>query len=291
MMHCQTLEALRAQVTTWKRAGLRIAFVPTMGNLHEGHLSLIRLAQQHADKVVSSVFVNPLQFGEGEDFERYPRTLAQDADALENVGCDLLFSPDVSLMYPNVSAQVRVCAPGILTERLEGATRPGHFDGVTTVVAKLFNMVQPDVAVFGQKDYQQWCVLSSMVTQLNWPIEMIKAPIILAQDGLALSSRNQYLNTSQRAIAPALYQSLQWMVACLNQGQRSYRDLESQATQRLLHAGFDGVDYVQVVDRTDLMPLHDHDPRASLVILAVARLGSTRLLDNIEWAELSPSLR
>jgi pantoate--beta-alanine ligase len=282
MIVCDDLAMLRAQITRWKQAGLRVGFVPTMGNLHAGHLSLIRQAKVRADKVVSSVFVNPLQFGPDEDFERYPRTLDADAALLRAEGCDVLFAPDVTLMYPESAEPVRVCAPSSLTDCLEGAARPGHFDGVTTVVAKLFNMVQPDVAVFGQKDYQQWRVLSAMVAQLNWPIEMVKAPIVRAEDGLALSSRNQYLSASQRQIAPQLLRVLESVVCDLSAGEREFRRLERQATARLLAAGFDQVDYVSIVDAHRLTPACSAE--GELVVLAVARLGTTRLLDNIEWS-------
>lgn len=282
MIVCHELMRLRETITQWKQAGLRIGFVPTMGNLHAGHLSLIEQAQRRADKVVSSVFVNPLQFGEGEDFERYPRSLTTDADQLRQQGCDLLFAPDVALMYPELSEPVRVMVPRSLTGCLEGAVRPGHFDGVTTVVAKLFNMVQPDVAVFGQKDYQQWRVLSAMVTELNWPIEMVKAPIVRAEDGLALSSRNQYLTPMQRQIAPHLVRVLQAVVSDLSAGKRDFRGLEREASARLLAAGFDQVDYVSIVDAQQLTPACCAD--RDLVVLAVARLGTTRLLDNIEWS-------
>lgn len=280
MILLDDVSALRQQVQQWKQAGLRIGFVPTMGNLHAGHISLLALARQHADRVVSSVFVNPLQFGVGEDFDRYPRTLAEDQEKLQLAGCDALFAPSIEQMYPYGAVQSKVCAPTALTETLEGATRPGHFDGVTTVVAKLFNLVQPDVAVFGQKDYQQWRVLQTMVSELNWPIKMIKAPIARDVDGLALSSRNQYLTPAQRHIAPKLYVVLQDVAQALVSGNTHCRELEKTAGARLLTEGFDAVDYVAIVDSQTLQPITEL--QRSAVILAVARLGSTRLLDNIE---------
>lgn len=284
MITFDNIIALRQQIQQWKQAGLRVGFVPTMGNLHAGHISLLTLAKQHADRVVSSVFVNPLQFGVGEDFDRYPRTLTEDSQKLASAGCDALFAPSVGEMYPQGALQSKVCAPNGLTEVLEGASRPGHFDGVTTVVAKLFNLVQPDVAVFGQKDYQQWRVLQTMVNELNWPVQMIKAPIARDVDGLALSSRNQYLTEAQRQVAPKLYVVLQDVAQALRSGNQSFRDLERAASERLLLEGFDAVDYVAIVDSQTLQPIQSL--QNSVVILAVARLGSTRLLDNIELDDI-----
>lgn len=280
MIMLDNITALRQQIQRWKQAGLRVGFVPTMGNLHAGHISLLTLAKQHADRVVTSVFVNPLQFGVGEDFDRYPRTLVEDSQKLQSASCDALFAPSVEQMYPQGVIQSKVCAPNELTEVFEGASRPGHFDGVATVVAKLFNLVQPDVAVFGQKDYQQWRVLQTMVNELNWPIQMVKAPIARDVDGLALSSRNQYLTETQREIAPKLYVVLQDIALALRSGNLNLRDLENAAKERLLSEGFDAVDYVAIVDSQTLLPMQTL--QNAVVILAVARLGSTRLLDNIE---------
>lgn len=281
MIELTRVQDLRQQVTTWKQAGLRVGFVPTMGNLHAGHLSLIELASQQADRVVSSVFVNPLQFGEGEDYERYPRTLEADKAKLNSVKCDALFAPSVSEMYGQGQSQTQVLAAPDLSHTWEGASRPGHFDGVATVVAKLFNLVQPDVAVFGQKDYQQWCVLNQMVSDLNWPIKLIKAPIQRDLDGLALSSRNQFLNQTQRKIAPRLYLELQQIAHAVTSDERVNFDVLLQAAkQNLLDQGFDQVDYIAIVDPLNLKTLSRRQD--SMAILAVARLGSTRLLDNIE---------
>ncbi|MBE0494127.1 MAG: pantoate--beta-alanine ligase [Thiomicrospira sp.] len=281
MIELSSIQALRHQVAAWKQAGLRVGFVPTMGNLHAGHLSLIERASQQAERVISSVFVNPLQFGEGEDFERYPRTLAEDVAKLNSVNCDALFVPSVNEMYGSNQAQTQLLAAPSLTQLWEGASRPGHFDGVATVVAKLFNLVQPDLAVFGQKDYQQWCVLQQMVADLNWPIELIKAPIKRDSDGLALSSRNQFLNEKQRKIAPGLYLELQKIAHDVTSaGRVDFAYLEQEAIQNLLRHGFDQVDYVALVDPVSLQKLTQ--PQDKITILAAACLGSTRLLDNIE---------
>ncbi len=250
-----------------------------MGNLHSGHLSLVDLAKQHADRVVVSIFVNPLQFGPNEDFEQYPRTLEADCQQLKQQGVDLVFAPSVNEMYPQGQIQTRVCAADALSNILEGASRPQHFDGVTTVVAKLFHLVQPDTAIFGQKDYQQWRIVEQMVQDLSMPIEIVCAPIGRDQDGLALSSRNQYLDEQQRKIAPHLHQALKGMAQSIEGGQRAFTELEQQATAVLLQKGFDQVDYIKVVEARSLTLPVDTDKE--LVILAVARLGKTRLLDNL----------
>ncbi|SFR53083.1 pantoate--beta-alanine ligase [Thiomicrospira sp. ALE5] len=277
------IQSLKTQLAKWREAGKSWALVPTMGNLHAGHLSLVSLAQSQADFVVVSIFVNPLQFGEGEDFNQYPRTLAADCAHLQALGCDLVFSPAATELYPAEGGQSRLCADPLLTSRFEGALRPGHFDGVVTVVAKLFNLVQPCLAVFGQKDYQQWRVIQAMVADLNWPIQLLKGPIARDTDGLALSSRNQYLDATQRQIAPHLFQLLDGLADSL----RSAKDpvtiwpsLRADLQGRLIAAGFDAVDYIAWVDQQDLTDVRDKSKPS--VLLAVARLGSTRLLDNIE---------
>ncbi|BBP44040.1 pantoate--beta-alanine ligase [Thiosulfativibrio zosterae] len=284
----ETLDELRAQIQDWKTAGLKVGFVPTMGNLHAGHISLVDFAKQSADKVVVSVFVNPMQFGPSEDLDKYPRTFEQDVEKLSAAETDVLFFPSVALMYPKGMSQTRVCVPEHLTGLLEGATRPGHFDGVTTVVTKLFNMVQPDVAVFGQKDYQQLQVIKSMVEDLAMPITIITAPIGRDVDGLALSSRNQYLSAAQRQVAPKLFVVLNDLALALKSGNSNVAALEATAIQQLLAEGFDAVDYVSVVDAQHLMALTETQiqqklaqKQPCLVILAVARLGNSRLLDNI----------
>ncbi|WP_373018241.1 pantoate--beta-alanine ligase [Thiomicrorhabdus sp.] len=279
MLIVERVERLRAQVREWKSEGLRIGFVPTMGNLHDGHLSLMELARQHCDKVVASIFVNPLQFGPNEDFDAYPRTFEADQQKLQMAGVDAVFYPSVEEMYPQGQDQTLVKVPAKLTELLEGASRPGHFDGVTTVVSKLFNMVQPDVAVFGQKDYQQFCVIEQMVRDMAMPIELIRGPIARDEDGLALSSRNQYLSSEQRQIAPKLYVTLLDVVTALKSGNRDFQALEKAAIQNLSAVGFDSVDYVKIVHPQTL--LESAPQENEFAVLAVAKLGHTRLLDNI----------
>lgn len=279
MLVFEQLEPMRKQVKSWKQNGQRIGFVPTMGNLHAGHLSLVKQALSVCDQVVVSIFVNPLQFGPDEDFERYPRTFETDKHKLKEAGVSAVFAPSVETMYPVGAAQTLVKAPQSLTGLLEGAERPGHFDGVTTVVCKLFNMVQPDLAVFGQKDYQQFCVIREMVRDLSMPIELLMGAIERDTDGLALSSRNQYLTEKQREIAPKLYTVLQDIESALQSGNRNFRNLEDAAASRLLQEGFDSVDYVQVSDAETLMP--PGSKTRLFAVLGVARLGETRLLDNI----------
>lgn len=270
--------ALRAVVRGWRAAGQTVGFVPTMGNLHAGHFSLVRLARARADRVVASVFVNPTQFGPNEDFARYPRTLVQDQAGLAEHDCDLLFAPDVATMYPyGPEHTVRLSVPRI-TETLEGAHRPGHFDGVATVVCKLFNLVQPDLAVFGQKDFQQLKVIERMVRDLGLPVKVIAAPTQRAEDGLALSSRNQYLSEAERAIAPRIHQVLVQMRELLGKG-HAPRVLEQAAAGQLERAGF-VPDYVAIRRADDLVEPVPGE-RAGLVGLVAARLGSTRLIDNL----------
>lgn len=270
--------ALRAVVRGWRAAGQTVGFVPTMGNLHAGHFSLVRLARARADRVVASVFVNPTQFGPNEDFARYPRTLVQDQAGLAEHDCDLLFAPDVATMYPyGPEHTVRLSVPQI-TETLEGAHRPGHFDGVATVVCKLFNLVQPDLAVFGQKDFQQLKVIERMVRDLGLPVKVIAAPTQRAEDGLALSSRNQYLSEAERALAPRIHQVLVQMREMLGKG-HAPRVLEQAAAGQLERAGF-VPDYVAIRRADDLVEPAPGE-RAGLVGLVAARLGSTRLIDNL----------
>nr|WP_256438098.1 pantoate--beta-alanine ligase [Thiomicrorhabdus sp. 6S3-12] len=276
----ETLSKLRAQIKEWKRQGLTVGFVPTMGNLHAGHLSLIELAKQKADKVVCSVFVNPLQFGPDEDFECYPRTFEDDRQKLAEAQADLMFFPSVQEVYPHgQERQTKVLVSQALTGLLEGASRPGHFDGVSTVVLKLFNMVQPDLAVFGQKDYQQLKVIQAMVEDLALPIKIVAAPIARNDDGLALSSRNQYLTDHQLKVAPKLQVALLDVALALESGNRNFADLRSAAEESILAAGFDAVDYIEIRHPETLLESNEQDQ--AFVILAVARLGSTRLLDNI----------
>ena len=272
------LAGLRARVSDWKRAGLRVGFVPTMGNLHAGHFSLVELARRHADRVVASVFVNPTQFGPGEDFARYPRTPDTDAAGLEAAGCDLAWMPSVEAMYPfGADNAVRMRVPGV-TDVLEGAHRPGHFDGVVTVVSRLFNQVQPDVAAFGRKDYQQLAVIRYFVRDLAFPVELLPADIVREPDGLAMSSRNQYLSTEERAVAPVIHRTLQVMRDAVQAGTPRV-EVEAAATAALEAAGF-VVDYAAVRDRQLAEP---GDDTVELVALVAARLGRTRLIDNVEF--------
>lgn len=273
------LTALRGLVSGWKQAGQRVALVPTMGNLHAGHFSLVELARRHADRVVASVFVNPTQFGPNEDFNRYPRTPEADSAGLAAAGCDAMWLPSVDTMYPyGVGATVRVSVPRV-TEMLEGAHRPGHFDGVATVVARLFNQVQPDAAVFGRKDYQQLAVIRYMVSDLAFPIEVLAAETRREADGLAMSSRNQYLSAEERPVASEISRTLQWMCEAIGRG-TARTEVEAQAASRLAGAGFE-VDYAVVRDRElGIPPSEGRGPRVALV---AARLGRTRLIDNLEF--------
>ena len=269
-----TIQELR----DWRREAGSVAFVPTMGNLHEGHLALVREAAKRADQVVVSIFVNRLQFGQGEDFDRYPRTLEQDAAKLAGEGVAVLFAPSEQELYPNVAQQYNVEPPNLQNE-LCGTFRPGHFRGVATVVAKLFNIVEPDYACFGKKDYQQLVILQGMAADLNFRVEIVPVDIGRAADGLALSSRNQYLSEAERKQAPQLYRELQAVARAVENGNRDYAALEQQAAAKLKQAGWQ-VDYVEIRHAGNLQVAHVGD--SELVVLAAARLGNTRLIDNIE---------
>ncbi|AZE51192.1 Pantoate--beta-alanine ligase [Pseudomonas chlororaphis] len=274
----KTVRELRAAVARARSEGKRIGFVPTMGNLHSGHAALVTKAAQRVDFVVASIFVNPLQFGAGEDLDKYPRTLAADQEKLLQAGCHLLFAPSVEEMYPDgMDGQTRVSVPQ-LSEGLCGASRPGHFEGVATVVSKLFNMVQPDLAVFGQKDFQQLAVIRALVHDLNMPIQIIGEPTVRAADGLALSSRNGYLSEEQRAIAPAIYRGLTQIAQTISQGERDYPKLLDEQKRVLEAAGF-RPDYLEIRHARTLRPATAQD--RDLVILAAAYLGATRLIDNL----------
>lgn len=278
MLRVRTLIALRAALAGLHAAGRRVGLVPTMGNLHQGHLSLVTRARQAADVVVVSIFVNPLQFGAGEDFSRYPRTLEADAAQLETAGVELLYAPDVGQIYPDgYPPGTTVRLSGHLAETLEGGLRPGHFVGVATVVAILFNQVRPDVAVFGEKDWQQLAIIRRMVADLGMGIEILGQPIVRAADGLALSSRNQYLSTDERAIAPRLYASLQAIAAELRTGRRDFTVLCAEQWSALTSAGF-CPQYLEVRrPELDLPGVAD----AAFVVLVAAQLGVTRLIDNL----------
>ena len=270
---------LRQQVTQWRGQGLRIGFVPTMGNLHAGHFALVDLARQHCDRVVASIFVNPTQFGPNEDYARYPRTPDSDIHGLASAGCDALLLPSMEEMYPfGTMGCVQMHVPGI-TDILDGAHRPGHFNGVAQVVARLFNMVQPDVAVFGRKDYQQLQVIRYMATEMSFPVQIIAAPTLREPDGLAMSSRNQYLQGDERKTATFIYHTLSFMRDQCGHG-LPIAMIEAEAEQRLTMAGF-SVDYAEIRS-SDLLRAKSPD-EPSLIALIAARLGRTRLIDNLEF--------
>jgi len=278
MQTVESLVDLRNAVHTWKQAGESVALVPTLGNLHEGHLQLVDFARTRADRVVVSIFVNPLQFGQGEDLNSYPRTEVEDARLLVTRQTDLLYLPDVAVMYPRDPEQMtRVAVPG-LSERYCGESRPGHFEGVATVVCKLLNQVQPDIGVFGQKDYQQLLIIQRLVTDLDIPVKIAAAPTVREDDGLAMSSRNRYLNYQQRCQATGLSKMLGTLSQSCKNGHEDYRALEHEGMKILEQAGF-RPDYVAICRKHDLEPAVKED--RELVILGAAYLGKARLIDNI----------
>ena len=270
---------MREAIKTWRSNGEIVAFVPTMGNLHAGHLQLVKMAKKNADRVVVSIFVNPTQFGVGEDFETYPRTEREDREKLEAEGADLLFQPAVADIYtPDAKTTVTVSG---LSDLYCGASRPGHFSGVATVVCKLFNIVQPNVALFGLKDFQQLTVIKTMVRDLNIPVEITGVDTVREPDGLAMSSRNGYLTDDEKRIAPKLYHSLCTARDAILAGNQAYADVEQQALQFLQQAGFQA-DYFSVCRSSDLKKAAAED--VDLVLLAAAKLGKTRLIDNIYFS-------
>jgi pantoate--beta-alanine ligase len=278
MLQVDKIAVVREQVRAWRAEGRRIAFVPTMGNLHPGHVSLIELARRHGDRFIASIFVNPMQFGPNEDFNHYPRTPQRDAEMLREAGCHLMFIPDGAEIYPNgTQLATRVIVPGV-SDGLCGEFRPGHFEGVATVVAKLFGIVQPDVAVFGEKDFQQLAVIRHMASDLCLPIEIVGAPTMREPDGLAMSSRNQYLSDAERALAPQIHAALQRAVARLAAGEADLGAIEQDGAAALGAAGF-RVDYFSVRRTTDLLAPTADD--RDLVVLTAARLGKARLIDNL----------
>jgi pantoate--beta-alanine ligase len=280
MLTVSTIAQVREHVARWHEARQRVVFVPTMGNLHAGHVSLIEAAREHGDKFVASIFVNPMQFGPNEDFAHYPRTPAQDARMLEAAGCDLMFMPDVGEIYPNGAENAtRVEVPG-LSDILCGEFRPGHFEGVATIVAKLFHIVDPDVAIFGEKDFQQLTVIRRMVADLCMRVQIVGAPTVREADGLAMSSRNQYLDEAQRKLVPAIHRQLGQAVAALRSGVRDYAAIEGAGRAALDGAGF-RTDYFAVRDANTLGPALP-DTR-SFVVLTAARLGKARLIDNLQF--------
>jgi pantoate--beta-alanine ligase len=277
MQIVSTIAELRTRLAN-ERA---IAFVPTMGNLHDGHLNLMRLAREHGGCVVASIFVNPLQFGPNEDFDKYPRTLEADCAKLQGLA-DVLFAPSVNEMYPE--QQTVFVEPPTIANELDGASRPGHFRGMATVVLKLLNIVQPQVALFGKKDYQQLHIIRQLVAQLNLPVRIVGGETVRAADGLALSSRNQYLSAAERGEAIFLYQTLQGVRQAILQGERDMERLQRQAVEALVARGWKA-DYVAVRNQSDLFPASPAErdlAQRDLVVLAAARLGNTRLIDNVE---------
>lgn len=279
MQVVDTVVALRTRIKTWRSQNELIAFVPTMGNLHEGHLSLVQKAKELADRVVVSIFINPLQFNDKKDLDRYPRTLTEDINLLSELDCDLVFTPDDTIMYPQGMAfQTSVHVPG-MDDRLCGLGRPGHFDGVATVVTKLFNMVQADIAVFGEKDYQQLLLIKKLVQDLNIAMDVVGAPTRREDSGLAMSSRNTLLSEQERLQAPRLYQELQSIKTALESGDTDLDGLLTGAHTRLRDAGFEP-EYIDIRRADNLEPATAGDGTA-LRILAAAKLGSVRLIDNI----------
>lgn len=273
------ISSLRAAIKAAKRDGKSVVFVPTMGNLHEGHLDLVRRAKQEGDFVVVSIYVNPMQFGENEDLSNYPRTEQEDARLLGELDVDLLFLPDDNAMYPgNISEHTLVDIPHI-TNQYCGEFRPGHFRGVATVVSRLFNIVQPDIAIFGVKDYQQLFVIRTLVNDLAFPIEIIGSPTKREESGLAMSSRNGYLTETEMAVAPSLHTELQAISQAIAAGDTNFQQLTISAGQRLEKRGFNP-QYIEVCRQADLLPATNED--TELVVLIAANLGKTRLIDNVE---------
>lgn len=273
-----TIAAVRERVLRWHREGHRVAFVPTMGNLHAGHVSLIEAARERGERFVASIFVNPMQFGPNEDFAHYPRTPREDERMLASAGCNLMFMPDVAEIYPHGSERAtRVEVPG-LSRILEGEFRPGHFEGVSTIVAKLFHIVEPDLAVFGEKDFQQLTIIRRMVADLCMPVRIVAAATVRDADGLAMSSRNQYLSAEERALAPTIYATLSAAGTRLNGGDADFASIERAGFKSLEDAGL-RPDYFAVRLAADLSSPNTHS--RELVVLAAARLSRARLIDNI----------
>lgn len=275
----QTIQSLRTALKVDRLQDKTIALVPTMGNLHDGHMQLVRRAAQEADVVVTSIFVNPMQFSANEDLERYPKTLKEDQRLLVENGCHYLFAPDALEMYPDGKRSQTQIEVSAISDILCGASRPGHFVGVATVVTKFFNIVQPDCAIFGAKDFQQLMVIKNMARDLSSNITIIDEDIARAEDGLALSSRNGYLTTEERRIAPTLYQTLLWAKNELKSGQSNLANISEQAQTQLEQAGFKR-DYFEIRSRESLMPPEKNEEQ--LVILAAAYLGKARLIDNLQ---------
>ena len=278
MQTTETISALRNEINLWRQQGLKIAFVPTMGNLHQGHIALVETATMLADKVVASIFVNPMQFGANEDIGSYPRTMAADQEKLKAAGCDLLFTPTPAIIYPKgLDKQSYVEVPNV-SDGYCGESRPGHFRGVATVVCKLFNIVQPNIACFGLKDYQQVQVIQTMVEDLSMPIEIIAVETVREASGLALSSRNNYLTPEEKQTAPALSQNIQWLAKAI-QSDSDFIGLAKQAASYIDNAGMK-TDYIHICHARTLQPASEDDKE--LVILAAAHCGKARLIDNLQ---------
>jgi pantoate--beta-alanine ligase len=279
MYQATSMTELRQYVQHWKDHGQSIAFIPTMGNLHVGHMSLIEKGQSLSDRTICSIFVNPMQFGPNEDWDHYPRSLDSDLQQLEAIGCDLVYLPTASELYPEGLDKISQVQVTDLSNNFEGAHRPGHFTGVATVVLKLFNIVRPDVSVFGKKDFQQYRVISKMVADFNLDVQIIGQETTREPSGLAASSRNQYLDAAQKQRAAMIYQTLQQAARQIEEGERDFQSLERSAIENLDGAGFQ-TDYFAICNPETLAPASKED--RDLVILVTAALGATRLLDNIE---------
>lgn len=272
------IQSVRDAIAEARKSGKRIGFVPTMGNLHDGHIALVKQAQQHADWVIVSIFVNRLQFGLNEDWDKYPRTVEADTEKLKQAGCDCLFYPEEKEVYPNgIDEQTRVVVP-TMTNILCGASRPDHFEGVTTVVSKLFNMVQPDIAVFGKKDFQQLAIIRRMAQDLCMPVDILEGEIIRESDGLAMSSRNRYIAESERGKAVQLNISLNWLKTQIQDGKRNFDELEAEAIKQIESVGF-RPDYVKICSAATLEPAANDDTR--IAILGAMYTESARLIDNV----------
>ena len=281
-----SIQTLREVRKRWRDEQCTVGFVPTMGNLHNGHLSLLQKARELTDKTVCSIFVNPLQFDQAKDLERYPKTMDDDIARLQEHGADLLFVPNTEMIYPyGAEKRTTINVPGI-ADLLEGRHRKGHFTGVATVVCKLFNLVEPDIAVFGEKDFQQLTLIRQMVEDLNFPIEIVGSPTIRSPEGLALSSRNGNLTEKERVQASEIYRCLKDCIASLRDGIRDFEKLESLAVERLSAAGF-SPEYFTVRNVADLLPARKTDNADVLIVLTAARLGDVRLIDNMQVAESS----
>lgn len=284
MRTVHTVKELRAMLRARRERGQRIAFVPTMGNLHQGHLELVQNAHSQGEVVVTSIFVNPMQFGENEDLDAYPRTLADDQRALEDAGNDIIFAPSAREMYPaGMAGQTRVTVPQ-LTEYHCGASRAGHFAGVATVVNMLFNIVQPDVALFGEKDFQQLAVIRKMVSDLFMPVKVVGIPTVRHEDGLAMSSRNSFLTPEERTRAPLLYRLLRETADAISEGETDFAALTAKANRQLEEHGFQP-DYFNIANSKTLRPASPED--TEITVLAAAKLGQTRLIDNISLERMS----